>query len=119
MTTETITAGLLVMAAATAALLLVNRVLIRRGRESTRLMHGLQEALSEAQNFKADVMTSLYSPAKVEERQALVPYFAVYREGVTDKVDIARYHYNPEDPDDREYKRIHAEEVAEKLSEKP
>ncbi len=29
------------------------------------------------------------------------------------------YSYNPCDPDDREYKRIHAEEVAEKLNEKP
>ena len=29
------------------------------------------------------------------------------------------YSYDPSDPDDREYKRIHAEEVAEKLNEKP
>lgn len=28
------------------------------------------------------------------------------------------YSYDPSDPDDREYKRIHAEEVAEKLNEK-
>ena len=32
---------------------------------------------------------------------------------------IKTFSYDPSDPDDREYKRIHAEEVAEKLNEKP
>lgn len=32
---------------------------------------------------------------------------------------IKAFSYDPSDPDDREYKRIHAEEVAEKLNEKP
>lgn len=32
---------------------------------------------------------------------------------------IKTFSYDTSDPDDREYKRIHAEEVAEKLNEKP
>lgn len=32
---------------------------------------------------------------------------------------IACYHYDPNDPDDHDYIRIHTEEVAEKINEKP
>lgn len=119
MTTEVITVGFLVMTGTTAVALLLNRRLVSRLRKHTRNMREMTEIFSEAQNFKTDVMTSLYTAAKVEERQTPAPYFAVYRDGVTHKVDIAHIYYNPADSADREYKRIHAEEVAEKLNERP
>lgn len=66
-----------------------------------------------------DRNVSLFHEAKVEERFVPIPHFAVYRKGLTEKHDIIRVGYDPRDPDDRDYKRIHAEEVAEKLNEKP
>lgn len=72
----------------------------------------------------ADTLTAVElsrtAKAEVEERDdGLLPYFAVYRQALGRKVDVARYTFDPSDPDDVEYKRIHAYEVAEKLSETP
>lgn len=46
-------------------------------------------------------------------------YFVVGREGRHGLTIISAIEYNPNDPDDKEYKRIHAEEIAEILNEKP
>lgn len=45
--------------------------------------------------------------------------FNVYMQGRHGRYPVKRIFYDPDDPDDREYKRIHAEEVAETLNEKP
>lgn len=44
--------------------------------------------------------------------------FNVYMQGRYGRYPVKRIFYDPDDPDDREYKRIHAEEVAEILNEK-
>lgn len=82
-----------------------------------------REALSEAVDgtqFKINVIVSATSTAEVEDRpNSPCPYFAVFRRGISEKIDVKRFYYNPSSPDDRECTRIHAEEVAEKLNEKP
>ncbi len=45
--------------------------------------------------------------------------FNVYMQGRYGRYPVKRIFYDPDDPSDREYKRIHAEEVAETLNEKP
>lgn len=70
-------------------------------------------------NLRIDSINSVGIEAEVGEIEVLsTPYFLVYRQGSIDKFVIKKIYYNPDDPGDREYKRIHAEEVAEKLNEK-
>lgn len=45
--------------------------------------------------------------------------FEVFRGGKYGSIIISVIEYDPCDPDDKEYKRIHAEEIAEILNEKP
>ncbi len=45
--------------------------------------------------------------------------FNIYMQGQHGKYTIKTVWFDHNDPDDREYKRIHAEEVAEMLNEKP
>ena len=67
-----------------------------------------------------DGQYSMMSKAEVEERKdGDVQYFAVFRRGLIKKVDVLRVRFNPNDPDDKEYRRIFAEERAEMLNEKP
>lgn len=88
------------------------------------------KALEEALGATADVLarTSVYAvdlqqlpntESFMEERTEPAPYFAVYRKGLTGKIDLLQIGYNADDPDDREYKRIFAEERVEALNEKP
>lgn len=55
----------------------------------------------------------------MEERMEPIPHFAVYRQGLTEKIDLLRIGYKADDPDDREYKRIFAQERVDALNEKP
>ena len=95
--------------------------------ENRRLLKDLKRAEMDNRDFrnlliaqKIDYQYAVGSPAKVEEViNSIVPYFRVYRKGREDKHTVQYYKYDPNDPDDREYKRIHAEEVAEMLNEEP
>lgn len=62
---------------------------------------------------------ALAMKAKVEERYSPHPHFAIYREGAGKKFDVLYIDFDRNDPDDREYKRIHATEVADMLNYKP
>lgn len=101
------------MLGCTSVTLTANRYLSRRLRQAT-------EKLREASAHEMAMIFSRTAPACVEERtDGLAPYFAVCREVFHEKIDLLYVYYEPLDPDDREYKRIHAEEVAEKLNERP
>lgn len=65
--------------------------------------------------------TALVAKAEVKEfSEEVRPYFLVYRKGLRYGDFAVKYiYYDRKDPDDRDYKRIHAEEVAELLNEKP
>ena len=70
--------------------------------------------------YKVAVRASIVADAHTEECSGdREPYFSVYRISAGTKIEIKRVYYDPSDLDDRDYKRIHAEEVAEKLNERP
>lgn len=101
------------MLGCTAVTLTANRYLSRRLGQAT-------ESLRKASAREIAEILSRTAPACIEERTGgLVPCFAVYREVYHEKIDLLYVYYEPLDPDDREYKRIHAEEVADKLNERP
>ena len=80
----------------------------------------IDRIIGEYSRLKVTVRASYVSDAQVEERQTShYAYFAVYKTCAGEKIELKRIHFNPADPDDREYKRIFAEEVAEKLYEQP
>lgn len=54
--------------------------------------------------------------ARVKESDSL---FTVYRTISGRDYPVSYVHFDPNDPDDKEYKRIHAEEIASILNEKP
>lgn len=105
----------------------INRRLERALKEAADEMRSGAEILGECGNrlleyadYKLAEKTSRMSETLVEERpDAPAPCFAVYREARGIKFDVVQLCYDPTDPDDREYKRVHAEEVAEMLNEKP
>lgn len=76
--------------------------------------------VADGLKFQTDFAKACYSEAEVvEENLGVLPCFRVVRKGFENTIEVKRYHYIPSDPDDRQYKRIHAEEVAEKLNERP
>lgn len=92
----------------------------KRLRMSSRQLTVYKEMYARQRRFKRDFNASLHSKATVTEViDGFTRWFVVSRNGICDKIAVARYYYSPNDPDDREYKRIHAEEVAEKLNERP
>lgn len=92
----------------------------RRLRMSSRQLAEYMEMYARQRRFKRDFNASLHSKATVTEvTDGFAPCFVVSRKGVCDEIEVARYYYSPGDPDDREYKRIFAEEMAEKLNERP
>lgn len=117
MTLYWISCGL--MTVAVVVLYIIKRRLIKALRNSNDCLKSANFLIGKYGADKIDYDLSIMHKAEVEERTGLIPYFAVYRKGLTEKHDIIRVGYDPTDPDDREYKRIHAEEVAEMLNEKP
>lgn len=117
MTLYWISCGLMTVAAV--VLYIINRRLIKALRNSNDCLKSANFLIGKFGADKNDYDLSIMHKAEVEERTELIPHFAVYRKGLTEKHDIIRVGYDPTDPDDRDYKRIHAEEVAEMLNEKP
>lgn len=117
MTLYWISYGLMTVAAV--VLYITNRRLIKALRKSADCLKSANFLIGKFGADKIDRDLSIMRKAEVEERTELIPHFAVYRKGLTEKHDIIRVGYDPKDPDDREYKRIHAEEIAETLNEKP
>lgn len=117
MTLYWISYGLMTVAAV--VLYITNRRLIKALRKSEDCLESAKFLIDKFGADKIDQDFSLMHKVEVEERTEPIPHFAVYRKGLTEKHDIIRVGYDPSDPDDREYKRIHAEEVAEILNEKP
>lgn len=111
--------GLMTAAAVTA--LIVNARQRRLIEELLDKSKRLSELAADAVMFRTSHDLSRFSKAEIEERanDGILPYFAVYREGLGEKIDVLRIAYNPEDPDDREYRRIFAQERADMLNEKP
>lgn len=115
--------GFGLMTAAALTLWIFNRRLsgeLRREREEIKFLDGMT---TDLMGFKTGTDICHMLKAEVEEfcpPETALPYFAVTR-----RIDrnhtlcISKIYYNPADPDDRDYKRIHAEEIAEKLNEKP
>lgn len=66
-----------------------------------------------------DRSISLFNKAGVEECAEPAPHFAVFRRGVTEKHNVLTVGFNPNDPEDKEYRRIFAQERADMLNEEP
>lgn len=81
------------------------------------------KALADRYALKFGLSASMCGNAEIEEIVAdgnnSLPYFSVYRMALGEKFPVKIFYYNPDDPDDRDYKRICAEEVAEMLNENP
>lgn len=117
-----------VMLVSTLTLYILNRKLIKTARSRAELLDKvnkiaddnwkLVELLDDRRHDRATAMKQ--GKAEVAEKTELcVPCFDVFYRGKLDNYLVKRFFYDPEDPDDRDYKRIHAEEVAEMLNEKP
>ena len=81
----------------------------------------LDEIRSDAEQWKdttVAIMDALETEASIMEDCGNHCFMVTFDTG-DGSVSLFCYSYDPSDPDDREYKRIHAEEVAEKLNEKP
>lgn len=82
----------------------------------------LSDAFSvlRCKQFECD-LAAMSKEAEVKEvEDKALPYFLVYRKGHKyGEFPVKYVYYDRKDPDDREYKRVHAEEVAEILNEKP
>lgn len=118
--------GLGLMIVAVVVLYVANRKLTRKLEETSETLETADKAVKSSLRLIRNLYTDLYDrdlsllrKAEVEERFTPIPHFAVYREGLTKKHAVVCVGYDSKDPDDRDYKRIHAEEVAEKLNEKP
>lgn len=105
--------GLMTVAAVVA--LIGNRKLIKALRKASDSLKEANEKLKTAHELEIEYLDSIHNRVVVVER---VGYFSIFRECKSGRILITRYYYDPNDPDDREYVRIHAEEVADKLNEK-
>lgn len=112
--------AILILAALLAASLLVNRRMEKTLKKASDLCKRQSEEIMELKMYDLAAHCSFATKATVEEQNnGLMPCFAVIRNYCGTPVCISRFYYDPLDPDDRDYKRIHAEEVAEKLNERP
>lgn len=75
-------------------------------------------ALAELNALRSDLTMSPCWQARVCE-EINNRCFAVYRQSGTRTFDVLLVSYDPGDPDDREYKKIFATEVAEMLNHEP
>lgn len=101
------------------ALSMANRTLSARLNEAKGFIDAQNRRLEEYAEKEEAHEFSLMSEAEVEERTYPVAHFVVYRTWRGRVSVVLRVGFNPDDPDDKEYRRIHAKEVAEKLNEKP
>lgn len=115
--------GFSLMTVGAVALYVCNRRLIKALRKASDSLKEANEKLKEAneklktsREHELEYLDSIHNRVVVVERTG---YFSIFRESKSGRILITRYYYDPNDPDDREYIRIHAEEVAEKLNEKP
>ena len=115
--------GFGLMTVAVVALYVANHKLIKSLRKVNDLLKETNEKLKEAnaelktvREYELEYLDSIHNRVTVVER---IGYFSIFRESKSGRILITRYYYDPNDPDDRDYKRIHAEEVAEILNEKP
>lgn len=137
MTLIHISFGLMTVAAV--VLYIANRRLIKMLKSASHALESTGESLEaarkelssaymriEAKNMHIDslnrertnrILSGLNKAEAVEDPEEHC--FIVLRKRQNRLYRIACYHYDPNDPDDREYIRIHAEEVADKLNEKP
>lgn len=110
--------GLMTFAATT--LWFLNRKLLRQKDRLVKDNRTLSDMTSNLLSYKTGADLNHMLKAEVEEHVSPVPCFKVYRRiDSKHKLCLLKIGYNPADPDDREYKRIFAEERAEILNEKP
>ncbi|MBD5302299.1 MAG: hypothetical protein HDS16_04800 [Bacteroides sp.] len=109
--------GLMTVAAVIAVTL--NFRLIKKSRELRKVLEYKTSELKDFSLCKRELQQLPFFRTYMEERFGPVPHFAVYRKGLTGKIDLLQIDYNVYDPDDREYKRIFAQERVDALNEKP
>lgn len=109
--------GLMTAAAVTAIIL--NFKLIKKNRSLERAVDATANVLVGTSLCAVDVQQLSNKETFMEERTEPVPHFAVFRKGLTGKIDLLHIGYKADDPDDREYKRIFAQERVDALNEKP
>lgn len=108
--------GFGLMTVAAVVLYIANRRLSKTLKNVETTRDNQHALINKMLDESIDRSLSLDSKAEVEETHALFPYFMVYRKGKSRKHIVARLFYNPKDPDDREYKRVCAEEIADVLN---
>ena len=108
--------GFGLMTVATVVALIGNHRLIKSLRKASDSLKEANEKLKEAHKLELEYLGSIHNQVTVRENSGK---FSIFRESENFRFLVACYYYDPNDPNDREYIRIHAEEVAEKLNEKP
>lgn len=115
--------ALLVLALAVA--MRANRNLMRMHRDTEAALRTARRTVGECESWLYDCINARDLPAAVAtewDETAGTYCFSVYRRVPSlpgHRLPICRYTCSPDDPEDIEYKRIHAEEVAEAINEKP
>lgn len=118
--------GFGLMTAVAVVAITLNFRLIKKSRELKEENEAISEALGVTSSAldvcalsKLELQQLPNKECFMEERTEPVPHFAVYRKGLTQKIDLLHISYKADDPDDREYKRIFAQERVDALNEKP
>lgn len=98
-----------------------NRRLTKALARANDLIKAQSEIANEQFRYRVSEIVSRLGKAEIEETtKGILSEFTVYRKGFGDlRHEIASFHYDPSDPDDRDYKRICAEELADALNEEP
>lgn len=116
--------GLMTVVAVTAITL--NFKLIKKNRKINEDNKNLKDAINYSTSAlaacalsKLELQQFPNTETFMEDRSEPIPHFAVYRQGLTEKIDLLHIGYKTDDPDDREYKRIFAQERVDALNEKP
>lgn len=109
--------GLMTVAAVIAITL--NFKLNKKNKTLEDALEATSSGLAALSPYVADLGTLANTETFMEERTEPAPHFAIYRKGLTGKIDLLQIGYKADDPDDREYKRIFAEERVDALNEKP
>ena len=109
--------GLMTAAAVTAIIL--NFKLSKKNKSLKGTIDATANALAGTSLCAVDLQQLSNKETFMEERAEPIPHFAIYRKGLTGKIDLLQIGYNADVPDDREYKRIFAQERVDALNEKP
>ena len=109
--------GLMTVVAVTATIYYVKQVKKNKALEGA--LGATSSALGVGALSKLELQQLPNTETFMEERTEPIPHFAVYRQGLTEKIDLLHIAYKKDDPDDREYKRIFAQERVDALNEKP